>query len=216
MKSKNLAALAFAILGIFTLGSSVSILQGLLTIPFFAQEFEGKIAGLVLAYLFPFVLMVTAGVYLIVKRYRLAAWVVFDAQDGESEQSCTELPDLAFAILGLYLVVSTLPSLGSLAGQLINLRAMESFQDFMPAFRANVGQYLGTLAKLLIGGYLFLYARDVASWWRRRGPKQSAEACATIHTCAHCSSAFDPDDYREGQERRCSVCKAEIPNAVVK
>ncbi|MEN8164491.1 MAG: hypothetical protein ABFS37_10215, partial [Acidobacteriota bacterium] len=142
MSIKNLAALAFVVLGIIALLYGVSMLQGLLAFPFFLEEFEGKAWAVGLAHVFPFILLVTFGVLLIVKRSRLAAWISYEFHEGPSEESSEQLPALAFAILGLYLVVSTLPSLGSLAGQLINLRAMESFQDFLPAFRTNLGHYL--------------------------------------------------------------------------
>ena len=43
MNSKYLASAAFVILGIVALLSSISILQGILAVPYFPEEFEGKI-----------------------------------------------------------------------------------------------------------------------------------------------------------------------------
>ncbi|MCD4750938.1 MAG: hypothetical protein K8R59_16310, partial [Thermoanaerobaculales bacterium] len=101
----------------------------------------------------------------------------------------------------------------SLAGQLINLRAMENFHDFLPAFRTNLGHYLGTLAEFVVGGYLFIYSRDVGRWWRRGGQKPTVEATPVHHSCPECGTPFEPDEYREGvSEKRCSKCKAEIPD----
>ena len=212
MKVRDLAALAFVVLGIIALLYSVSMLQGLLMFPYIQDEFEGKAWVVGLAWFFPFLLMVASGVFLIVKRSRLAAWISYEDYDGPSKESSEQLPALAFAILGLYLVVSTLPSLGSLAGQLINLRAMESFQDFLPAFRTNLGQYLGTLAEFVVGGYLFINARDVGRW-RRRGLKPSVEVTPVLHRCPECGTPFEPSEYREGvAERLCSKCRAEIPD----
>ncbi len=213
MNVKDLATVTFVVLGIVALLVSVSILQGLLVFPFFLEDFEGNTLAIVLAHVFPFILLVTTGVLLIVKRSRLAAWVSHDIYEDSSEESSEQLPALAFAILGLYLVVSTLPSMGSLAGQLINLRAMESFQDFLPAFRTNLGHYLGTLVEFVVGGYLFINARDVGRWWRRRGKKLSEDSTSASHRCPECGAPFESSEYREGvSEKRCSKCKAEIPD----
>ncbi len=213
MKFRDLAVVAFVVLGIIALLYSVSLLQGLLMFPFFQDEFEGKPWAVGLAWAFPFLLVVAGGVFLLVKRSWLAAWISHEGHEGPSEESSEQLPALAFAILGLYLVVSNLPSLGSLAGQLIILRAMENFQDFLPAFRTNLGHYLGTLAEFVVGGYLFINARDVGRWWRRRGKKLPEDATPASHQCPECGTPFDPNDYRDGaSERLCSKCKAEIPN----
>ncbi len=213
MNVKGLAVVAFVVLGIIALLYSISLLQGLLMFPSFQDEFEGKAWAVGLAWAFSFLLVVASGIFLIVKRSRLAAWISYECYEGASEESSEQLPALAFAILGLYLVVSTLPSLGSLAGQLINLRAMESFQDFLPAFRTNLGHYLGTLAEFVVGGYLFINARDVGRWWRRRGGKPTEDATPASHRCPECGTPFEPSEYREGMSaRRCSKCKAEIPD----
>ncbi|MCD4750278.1 MAG: zf-TFIIB domain-containing protein [Thermoanaerobaculales bacterium] len=191
------------------------MLQGLLMFPFIQDEFEGKAWAVGLAWTFPLFLMVASGVFLIVKRSRLAAWISHDIYEDPSEESSKQLPALAFAILGLYLVVSTIPSLGSLAGQLINLRAMENSQDFLPAFRTNLGHYLGTLAEFVVGGYLFINARDVARWWRRCGKKLSEDGTPASHQCPECGTPFEPGEDRDGVAKRlCSKCRAEIPDAV--
>jgi hypothetical protein len=214
VKVKGLAIVVFVGLGIITLLYSVSILQGLLAFPFFLEEFEGNTVAIVLAHVFPFILLVTTGVLLIVKRFRLAEWISREAYEGPPEQSSQQLPALAFAILGLYLVVSNLPSLGSLAGQLINFRAMGNFQDFLPAFRTSLGYYIGTLAEFVVGGYLFINARDVGRWWQRRGEKLPKDVNPESHRCPECGTPFEPSEYREGvSERRCSNCKAEIPDS---
>jgi len=215
MNVKDMAALAFVVLGIIALLYSVSLLQGLLMFPFFQDEFEGKAWAVGLAWAFPFLLVVASGVFLIVKRSWLAAWISREAYKGPSEESSEQIPALAFAILGLYLVVSNLPSLGSLAGQLINLRAMESFQNFLPTFRTNLGHYLGTLAEFVVGGYLFINARDAGRWWRRRGGKPTEDATPASHRGPECGTPFEPSEYRDGvSERLCSKCRTEIPEAV--
>lgn len=212
MNSKHLAAVAFAVLGLAALLSSVPILQGLMMFPFYPDVWDGKTFAMLLTWLFPLAVLVTAGVFLIVKRFRLAAWVVFDSNEIDSERAWKELPDLAFAVLGLYLVISSLPSLGSLAGQVVNLKAAPSLQESLPTLRASLGFFLGTLAKFVIGGYLFINAREVGGWWRRGG-KTERNGSEGPGTCPECDSPFDVDDYREAASvRLCSKCKAEIPD----
>ncbi|MCD4748410.1 MAG: hypothetical protein K8R59_03460, partial [Thermoanaerobaculales bacterium] len=96
MNVKGLAVVAFVVLGIIALLYSVSMLQGLLMFPFFQDEFEGKAWAVGLAWAFPFLLVVAGGVFLLVKRSWLAAWISHESHEGPSEESSEQLPALAF------------------------------------------------------------------------------------------------------------------------
>jgi hypothetical protein len=208
-----MASVAFTILGCFALYSAVFMLQGLMSIPGYPEEYQGNLILIAVAAAFPLLLLVTGGVALISQRDRLASWVV--PHSGEEEAETGQLPELAFALLGLYLVMTTLPSLGSLAVSLIDFRGWEDSENFEHVFRSNLGHYAGTLAQFVGGGCLFLYARSIGSWWRRRGVKKTEKPAMPSCSCPACGEPFDPADYRESvEEKRCSKCGESLPDGL--
>jgi hypothetical protein len=213
MSMRILASVAFTILGCVALYSAVLMLQGLLSIPAYMEEYQGNLLIIVVAIAFPLVLMVTGGLALILQRDRLATSVVGEADEGVGEIDSAQIPELAFALLGLYLVITTLPSLGSLAVSAIDYRGWEDTAQFEHVFRSNLGHYAGTLAQFVAGGCLFLYARSLGSWWRRRGVKKAEKPVAPPTICPACGGAFDPTDYRASiEEKRCSQCGELLPD----
>lgn len=217
MNIRVLASVTFVMLGCVALYSSILMIHGLLSIPGYADEYEGNLFLIIVAFAFPMVLLVTGGVALITQRDRLASWAAGDQgkeEEGE-EADPGQLPELAFALLGLYLVISTLPSLGSLAVSLIDFREWEDFESAVPVFRSNLGHYAGTLVQFAVGGYLFLYARSIGRWWRRRAAKRPEIPPSSPSTCPTCGEAFDPIDYRQSaEEKRCSNCGELLPDAM--
>ena len=213
MNTRVMASVAFTILGCVALYSSILMLQGLILIPAYGDEYEGNLLLMVVAYAFPLTLLMTGGVSLIAQRDHLAAWVVPGSKEKESETETGQLPELAFALLGLYLVIVTLPTLGSLAVSVIDFRGWEDKENFIPVFRSNLGHYGGTLGQLLVGGFLFLYARNVGSWWRRRGLKKIGKPAPPPCRCPACNAPFEPADYRDSEEsKRCSMCGGVLPD----
>lgn len=218
MEVRDLGKLTFVITGIFALIASLPLLQALTAMPFFPEETKGRTVVIVLAWLLPFLILVFTGVGLIIRRERLVRWL-FPADSEQQEQAVVridQIQDLAFAVLGIYLVVSTLPNLGSVASALINLRGSETFHEYLGVFRDNLMFYLGTVTKLIVGAYLFMYAHSVGNWWRNRpksrSHKQSASGPATT-ACPNCGHQFSPADYRiDADIRVCSNCQKPLPD----
>jgi hypothetical protein len=218
MRSKQIASVALFFLGMLAFLFSVGILQALITMPYYPEEIEGKTSLIVFAYVFPLTLLVVAGLVMVLKRHQLAAWIVSESKTEEAEvpSESSDLPALLFSILGIYLAVSTLPDLGGLAGQLISSRALPNFHEFAGVFWSNVGHYLGTITKFVLGAYLFLYARRLGRWWNSR-PQQSQDSVDVppeLPVCPQCETPFDPDDYDgDSQEKRCSKCMTLLPES---
>ncbi len=205
MKIQDLGKLAFVLTGIYALIAALPLLQALISMPFFPEEYSGRGAVIVLAWLLPLLVLVSTGIGLIVRRERLVQWLFQDSDNHESAAlRIEEIQDLAFAVLGIFLVISTLPKLGSVASALINLRGMENIQEYLGVFRDNLMFYLGTIAKLIVGSYLFMYAHSVGNWWRnRKNPrsrvKPARDPGPTPTSCPNCGHDFNPADYREGR-----------------
>ena len=218
MRSRQIASVAVFFLGILAFLFSLGILQALITMPYYPDEIQGKTSLIVFAYVFPLILLFAAGLTMVLKRHQLAAWIISGSETEEAEVSSqsSDLPALLFAILGIYLVVSTLPDLGGLAGQLISSRALPDFEKFAGVFWSNVGHYLGTIIQFALGAYLFLYARRLGRWWdsRPQQPRESADVPLDLPVCPQCETPFDPADYdADSQEKRCSKCRTVLPES---
>ena len=218
MQVRDLAKLTFVISGIFALIASLPLLQALVTMPFSPEETRGHTVVIVLAWLVPFLILVLTGVVLIARREQLARWLFSDSEQQEPAGVKTdEIQDLAFAVLGIYLVVSTLPNLGSVASALINLRGLETFHEYLGVFRDNLMFYLGTITKLIVGIYLFMYAHSAGNWWRKRKKSRSHVKAPppepATATCPNCSHQFNPVEYRLNADiRLCSNCQKPLPD----
>ena len=218
MHSKQIASVAVFFLGMLAFLFSVGILQALITMPYYPEEIEGKTSLIAFAYVFPLMLLLVAGFVMVIKRHRLAAWIVSgsETEEAEAPSESSDLPALLFSILGIYLVISTLPDLGGLAGQLISFRALPNFEEFAGVFWSNFGHYLGTLIQFILGAYLFLHGRRLGRWWNSRPQRsqESADVPPDLPICPQCETPFDPVDYdADSQDKRCSKCRALLPES---
>jgi len=218
MNSRAFAAVAVVFLGMLSFLFSVNLVQALITMPYYPEEIEGKTSLVLLAYVLPLVVLVGAGLFLILKRHQIADWIVSGApvEDVTEPKNLAGLPALLFAAVGIYLVISTLPTIAGLASQLIFTRSYSSVEEFAGVFWSNVGHYVGTLGQFVIGAYLFFGARKLEQWWFSRGTVQPKPVPTPpdLPTCPQCGTPFDPADYRSDlQEKLCSKCRAALPES---
>jgi hypothetical protein len=215
MRIRDVASLAFAVVGILAFLATFGLIQALVTIPFYKDDLKGNPLGFAVALVVPAAILAGAGVLLIKKRNRLAEALFPDAEAHGDGITLPDLQDLAYSVLGLYLAVSTLPDLGSLAGSLINLRAMESIEQFAGGFRLSVPHYVGTLLELVVGGYLFLYGNRIGAFLRglHRARRVTPQLPRLLPECPNCGRPYDPTQYRsDAVERLCSGCREPLPS----
>jgi len=167
MNIRVLASVAFALMGFLSLFKSIVSLQSLAAIPAMADYYHGNVLLLTLGYATAAVALIGFGVTLIARRDRLARWLVPDDAviDGVDSSSCAEL---AFTILGLYLFITALPWVASLAVDVIDYLIVGQSDDLQRRVRIDPGRLLGYLAQFGAGAFLFLCPKWVGAWWRRR------------------------------------------------
>jgi hypothetical protein len=214
MKIRDVASLAFTVIGVLAFLASFELVQAVATIPLYKDDIKGSPLEIAFALVVPTLILAAAGFLLIRKRNRLAEALFPRAETQDHAISLADLQDLAYSVLGLYLAITTLPDLGSLAGSLIGLRATESVGQFAGAVRLSVPQYVGTLLRLVAGGYLFLYGNRVGELLRRlhRAAKATPLPTRSLPECPNCGRAYDPAQYRsDAAERLCSGCRQPLP-----
>ena len=113
MNARILASVSFTIIGVIMLSRSILLLQSLASVTTFAEHYEGSVVLLALGLAIPSVLLVVFGGILITKRDALARRLVPDADLGKGGDS-RFMAVVAFAVLGFYLFITTLPWVGSM------------------------------------------------------------------------------------------------------
>lgn len=209
--SRELASIAFTVMGVFALIAAAPLLQVVLAGAFYTDELPPRPVAYFLAVSLPAALLVTGGVWLILKRRTLADGMSSEESDPPEPLSPHWVESLVFAMVGLYLAVSTLPDLAGSIANIIWIRAIDIDREYLPTIRNNVAFTIGTIGKFVAGAYLFLYADRIPtlrrSLTRRRetAPQPDDDRPA----CANCGTRYAPEDYRpEVAERRCSRCGA--------
>ena len=214
MRIRDVASLAFTVIGVLAFLATFGLIQALVTIPFYKDDLKGNPLGFALALVVPIATLAAAGILLIMKRNRLAEALFPDAAVQGDRITLPDLQDLAYSLLGLYLTLTTLPELGSLAGSLINLRAMESTEQFAGAFRMSLPTYVGALLQAIVGGYLFFYGNRIGAFLRRLHSvsKPTPQPPRSLPECPNCGKPYDPAQYRtDAPERLCSACREPLP-----
>ncbi len=216
MSSRALAAVAVVFLGMLSFLFSVNLVQVLTMVPYYPEEIGDRTSLVVLAYVLPLGVLVCAGFLLILRRHQIADWIV----SGSPVEAVTEprgsrrLPALLFAVLGIYLAVSTLPTIAGLAGQLIFTHSHSRVEELAGVFWSNLGHSVGTLGQLVIGAGLFFGARRLEHWWFSQDTVESTPAPPDLPKCPQCDTPFDPEHYRSDVEvKLCSRCRSALPKS---
>ena len=213
MNPRDLARLGFVLMGVLALLLCLPLVQQLMVFPFLkSQQFTHPLL-VFLAVLVTVVVEIGAAAGLIAGRERLVAWL-YPAPEERNEAAVSNLEELAFAILGLGIGLSSIPSLASLVGTLVFLNEKQT-AEAAGAFRSELVYAVGVVIKIVGGFGLFFMAPTVARWWRsrRRGDRVEPEPAASL-SCPTCGHPFRPTDYRPGAQgdRRCSRCRAPLPD----
>jgi hypothetical protein len=146
---------------------------------------------------------------LIVYRHQLAEWL-FDEDDVSVTIGAAELLRVGLIFVGFDLVVSAIPSLIIAvvsAYQARDVMGGGPVGGILTMLSANFGL---PLVRLILG-----IATIWASPWLARvllGSETAAvsEPAPPMEACPVCGAPFDPSDYREGVERRCSACHSSM------
>ena len=119
---------------------------------------------------FPFVVLVAAGLLLLFRAHRItSAWP--EGRDGTSSPvagvTSREAQSIAFAVVGVFAIVTAVPGLCSAVGQVWYWTHSDSgFPEHRASWaRSSLLTLIGHSAQLLVGVVLFFGARQLARWW---------------------------------------------------
>jgi len=168
MTTKDAARIGITLLGLYAVVAALGQLHFAGLIVLSAGEladsrsiwFPVALAGASLAF--------TAGLgaFLLVRADRLAAKLFGDIADGDDQEERIDTVGaqaVAFSVLGLFLVLTSLPGVFQSLSQLAAVMGQAGAQMLKTQLPRIIAQFL----KLILGGVLFFQARRLAQLWHR-------------------------------------------------
>lgn len=169
MRLREITSIALRLIAVYLLGQTLFYFPQVAQLVIFSDGFGPRNWGFIAAIL----VMVIAAVLLWVQAPRLARLATRDTETGTSVSpiSMEGIELLAFSVLGIFLLVGSLPQLASDVAQLIS---PSTFDQFLPPqgpsddYRlAKLLELAGTIGRALIGIWLLLGTNSFVAWLKR-------------------------------------------------
>lgn len=160
MNAKAAASIAVKVLAIFTFIKFVTYLQSVYGFIDMVKHQPSNISvGLrVVSMIYPILLLLVVSIFLWLYSDKLSDHMVKNlAVNEETKISYEDLQIVAFSVVGLFLVVNSLPELINAA---INMKMLES-QRMMQPMNMRMTQLVGTGLKVLIGFWLLVGSQGI-------------------------------------------------------
>jgi len=159
MKSRDVASLAFKIMGIFVLLAVVGpVLMGIIYFICMSNNLEISLP-IVLYVIKGVVIPLGIGLALILANDKIAKLIYRNNDDIEVSCTVREIYAIALACIGIWLICSALDNL-------IN-NIISSYYTFAESQRILWGALIGNVIRAVIGTILFLQRRGLATLWEK-------------------------------------------------
>jgi hypothetical protein len=152
MSKREIAGLACKTLGLYIIVQGIYVIANAIS-SYFVYQFE---SGMLVSAVFPFVFLVVFGICVWTFSEKLSFLMVNGEADSEDRSSITanELQRIAFSVLGLFFIGTSLPKLIS------HLSTMNEMMDAIPNPLTGV---FGDITQLVIGLWIFLGSRSLVN-----------------------------------------------------
>lgn len=219
---RRITALVLAVLGIVLITDSLALFgQTMSLLDVLGQPDYPPMLWSFLGTVLTTLLTFGAGVLLVVRRDRVAAFLVQDEAPVAFDPA--DMLRLALMVIGVWLVVTSLPQLiGTLGDWLyrVVLGARDQLDDatmtlstwsqgmsaLTGVIQVAAGLFLLSKAGVLSKGLWFGAATSVEP--------EGADPELAYQTCPHCGAAFDPTDYVDLSTALCSTCRQPLGDSV--
>lgn len=207
MRARDAAEIAVSVVGLLAFVFAIGLLSGIAWTIQVAADSWAQRALVISAYVLPFAFLMVLSGYLLRNAGTLAARTFPDGSEDAGPVRADDLERLAFSVLGLWLVLTHVPGLLAIGGQ-VAAYAMGT----RPPSGTVLLDTLGTLLDVAAGVALFYRGSEIVRWLRRVDRSRKVRERPS---CPSCGQAFDPADYRaDATERLCVRCRSPLPEAL--
>lgn len=180
MTKQELSQIALKILGIYALLESIQLISGVINVFGFPGDAPFIKSFIVLSMVVPFLILLWAGIFLIRKTDRITSKYFPSGSIENIDPKGSQIQAIAFSVIGVVLVVTTIPKLSQLG---VNIYALMSRTNELGTRfkleRETIGFGINLLSRFIIGILLFISGNSIANLWRRITDRIKYEAKIT-------------------------------------
>ena len=180
MNKQELSQIALKILGIYALLESIQLFSGVLSVFGYPEDMPFNRFVMILSVVVPFLILVWSGLFLIRRTDKITAKYFPSGPIENSELKGSQIQAIAFSIIGIVLIVTTIPKLSQLGMNIYALmsRAKEIGAE-LDLERDTIGFGINLLCRFILGVLLFISGESIANLWRRITDRIKYEANIT-------------------------------------
>ena len=180
MTKQELSQIALKILGIYALLESIQFISGVLNAFSFRGDAPFERSIMALSMVVPFLILLWAGTFLILRTNRITSRYFPSGSIDNIELKGKQIQAIAFSIIGVVLIVTTIPRLSQLG---VNIYALMGRADELGAKfqlkRETIGFGINLLIRFILGVLLFIGGDSISNLWRRIRDRIKYEANIT-------------------------------------
>ena len=170
MKNQQIASLSLKILGIYSIILAVPMIGNLINAFGFPADGPMERIIIVLSVAITFVLQISAGLFLIYFGDRIAKIIIPEADTIESISTLNsrDIQAIAFSIIGVVLIVVTIPKLFQLGANIYAIqRAADNMQAEYKLERDTIAFGVNILCRFILGILLFITGDSLSNIWHK-------------------------------------------------
>lgn len=218
MNPRDLAKLAYRLLGILALLYSTTLLSDVWTLTYLVMGdhngLELSVPIVMTAQLLPFLLLVGGGIVLIARAQALANRTVGE-REGSTSFTAVDLHSTLFSTAGIVLIGLSVVQLPRVIHNFAV--ASSAYVDPDTAVNVRFESWLwmtGVILQFSLGVFLVFRGSSLVTLLRRRFDR--AKIVAADGRCPHCGFWFETGSYRpDAAVYLCSNCKQELPRKLI-
>ncbi len=170
MKNQQIASLSLKIIGIYSIILAVPMIGNLINAFGFPADGPMERIIIVLSVAITFVLQLVASLFLIYFGDRIAKIFIptSDTNESISALNSRDIQAIAFSIIGVVLIVVTIPKLFQLGANIYAIqRAADNFQAEYKLERDTIAFGVNILCRFILGILLFITGDSLSNIWHK-------------------------------------------------
>lgn len=168
MTKQELAEIALKILGIYALLTSIQFIGSFISVFNFPSDGPWIRSLMLISVIAPLLLLLWAGYYLLCRTSRISLKYFPEGQIQNINIDAKNLQSIAFSIIGVVLIVTTIPKLSQLGVSIYALseRAKDIGTDYKLE-RDTIAFGISILCKFILGILLFISGDSITNLWMK-------------------------------------------------
>ena len=170
MSNQQIASLSLRLVGIYSLIQAILMIRPVIHSFGFASEQPSMEATLISGTVIPFILLIILGLILFVGSNRISRSIISqkNSTDIPSELNSKKIQAIAFSILGVILVILSIPKILHVVSNIVALQnAADNSFTIEKLSGDTIALGIGVAVQFLFGIYLFICGHSLSNLWHK-------------------------------------------------